>query len=163
MAAVFGTPYHVGKCESYERLAYDAVGIPRNLQGDAVQAEICGKLFDLRHDIQGSGSPTGGDVSLRKEVVTDELWVGQHDGRKADVYVRGHVHYGRCLMDAAGWYSATVPSLQLWTRFGARRVHGRVIHWGVWVVDIDSEGDMTWRKVVVKLSSFRGHKVPTMV
>ena len=154
-AAVFGTDYHTGRCEQFEGLAYDAIGIPAALRGNTVQVRAGPVLFDLRHDIGGSSTPTGGDIALRKEALTTQEWHRQHGGEIPTVILRGHVHYCRHVEDAAGWHVWTLPSLQLWTRFGSKRVHGRVIHWGALIIDIDKGGHISWLPVTVPLHSFQ--------
>jgi hypothetical protein len=154
-AAVYGTPYHVGKCEVFERLAYSKLGIPAELQGDQVTVEVGGALIDIRHDI-GSG-----DLALRKEAQTDRLWRLEHGGRPASIYLRGHVHTYARVDGGAAWTCASLPSLQLSTRFGARRVHGRVIHWGVLILSIEG-GVTSWHPVCVPLGQFNPHAAPRL-
>lgn len=151
---VYGTPYHTGQLGDVEKSIFNALGCAKEHYGDCLKVKIGGKIFDLRHDIGGSSTPVGGDISLRKEVLTDREWCAQHGAAPADCYIRAHVHYCREISDGAGWRIWTCPSLQLWTRFGRRSVHGRIVHWGVLWCEID-DGNVTFYKQVVRLCEMK--------
>jgi hypothetical protein len=123
---VYGTPYHTGKIMDYENQ------IAREFGGDIStykKVNIGGVKFDLAHDIGKSGTPTGGDIMLKKEM----LWTALYDlvtcnaGETADFILRGHAHEYRFIGDD-NCTAFICPALKIgmpdYDRYG-RRVKGK--------------------------------------
>lgn len=88
---VYGTAYHTGKIMDYENQ------IAKEFGGDIAaykKISVDGVRFDLSHDIGKSGTPTGGDIALKKEMLWTWLYDLMESGRTetADYILRGHAH-----------------------------------------------------------------------
>lgn len=134
-AMVYGTGYHVGDDERFEKQAAEKwCADIRDIQ----EIEVYGKLIRARHHIGRTATPVGGDIALRKAMVNELVWERDHGIRPADFYFWGHTHYYRKLEDAK-WCATIVPALQAWTEFGQNRCGG-VIHFGTLDFEIFEDG-----------------------
>ena len=91
---VFGTAYHTGYIFDYEKV------IAKEFNEDIKtrqKVEIGGIRFDCMHTVGKSGTPTGGDIMLRKAGLWSAIY-DQLDGRDhADIVVRSHIHEYRLI------------------------------------------------------------------
>jgi hypothetical protein len=127
---VYGTPYHTGDDEDYEAML--ASNIKATIKSHA-WPRIHGITFDLKHKVGGSSIPHGRSSALKKSKMWNAMWADRKDGQpKADVLVRGHVHYH----DFTGtnrYLAMTMPALQGWgSKYGERQCEGEVDTGLVW-------------------------------
>ena len=140
---VYGTPYHTTDG------AADFDGIVANNLGAEIHnhawVNVDGTTFDIKHKLGGSSTPTGGDIALRKEILWSHEWALAHGYPICDYIVRGHVHRERVVDNAR-----SLPSLQLWTKYGGRQCTG-LVNFGLTWCDIE-DGEATWhsRKTLVE-------------
>ena len=146
----FGTPYHTGQLEDFERLIADRLSAPI---GDHHWPQVNGVTFDIKHKIGGTSTPTGGDIALRKERLWNVLWDERGMAPKSDIILRAHVHSHRYIGEN-GWMAATCPSLQYWTKYGGRQCSG-MVDWGILVFDIEENGEWSWESHIRSARSAR--------
>ena len=147
----FGTPYHAGVTEDFERIVADEFG------GDIKShqfIDVNGLVFDVKHHVSGSIIPHGRFTAVARERLWNLLWAErEQDGQpKASVVVRSHVHtYGGCF--ASRWLAVVTPALQAaCTKYGARRQSGTV-DWGFVTFDVDDKEHWTWRVHTAQLAA----------
>lgn len=150
---VHGTPYHVGRDgEDYEK------NIARDVGAESIGghewAEVNGVVFDLKHKIGGSTIPHGRYTQVAKERLWNMLWNEREMAPKADVLLRGHVHYfGYC--GGPDWLAITMPALQgPGSKYGVRQCSG-VVDFGLLSFDILENGGYTWRPHLLMVKSAR--------
>ena len=152
---VYGTPYHTGQEEDLEDQLAGRLGAKIGSH-EWVQAN--GLTFDLKHFVGSSVVPYGRVTAVQREEIWNALWAEAELQPRADVVVRGHVHY--CV---GGWrfvggrqvWALTAPALQaMGTKFGSRRCSGTVdlglLHW-----DITSRSEYTWQPHVANIKAQR--------
>ncbi len=135
-----GTGYHTGDDEDWEAILAKELKADFN---DVQYLEIYGKRFNFRHHNAASGVPHGTLTPLAKEVLQNRQWVFEGVEEKADVIVRSHTHrYDQIDHDDCLCFSTA--SLQgLGDKYGSRRV-GRVVHFGILVIDVYRNGEIKW-------------------
>jgi hypothetical protein len=138
---VHGTPYHVGPDgEHMERL------VARNLGGTISGHEwvsVNGCVFDLKHKVGSSGVSYGRHTAVAKEKLWNTLWNLRKMAPKANVILRGHVHY---YLDCGGigWRAMTLPALQgPGSFYGVEQCSG-IVDFGFVVFDVDADGKFKW-------------------
>jgi len=136
---VYGTPYHTGKEEDYEKIIADKLGA--KITGH-LWVEVDGVIFDVKHKIASSGVPHTKGTAIAKEWLWNSLWAERKEAPKADVILRGHVHYYYHCGDA-DWLAMTLPALQGYgSKFGARQCSG-LVDFGLVSFEVN-KGDYTW-------------------
>ena len=128
----YGTPYHTGDGEDYEKIIAQRVGgilNPENL------INIGGVILNVKHHTNGSGVPYGAATPLLKDALWTDIWAHLEDNPTADIVVRSHTHTFLKVND--GFRTAIVlPALQgAMTKYGTVRCT-KVVHWGFAYVDI---------------------------
>lgn len=137
IALVYGTPYHTGVDEEWEKAV--AREVKAEQIGHKVFIETNGHCIDARHYVGGAQNPKSKATSLLGAQVSNDQWVREYkDHPKADIFIRGHVHRC-CVIDEPATLSATIPGLQGWTKFGASRCD-LVVHFGIMILDIPRQG-----------------------
>jgi hypothetical protein len=137
---VYGTPYHVGRDEDLEDAVADHV---KNLDklGSHEWVEVNGVVFDIKHKVASSAIPYGKGTPIAREWLWNALWAERDMQPRADIIVRGHVHYPYFVGEPGEWYACTLPALQgLGTKFGARQCSG-IVKWGLAYVDVFENGE----------------------
>lgn len=136
----FGTPYHTGVTEDFERMIADAVGAKI---GSHEWVDVNGVIFDCKHKINSSIIPHGRHTAIARDHLWNQLWSIDEQQPLADVIIRSHVHY--CTFNGDPDYMAiTTPGLQGYgSKFGARQCSGRV-HIGLISFNISEKGDYSW-------------------
>ena len=90
----YGTAYHTGNIMDYEKVIADYFG------GDIKtkqKLKLKGYNFDIMHHMGKTGTPVGGDISLRKGGIWSMIY-DTIDGREtADYIIRSHAHEYRFL------------------------------------------------------------------
>ena len=144
---VYGTPYHVSlEGTDMERQ------IAENLGGAIISGhewvDVNGCVFDLKHKCGSSSTPQGRHTAVARARVWNDLWALRNMAPRADVFLRGHVHYHQ---DCGGvrnnrpWRAMTLPALQgPGSKYGVRECEGEV-HFGLVVFEVDENGAFTWQ------------------
>lgn len=142
----YGTPYHVGKDEDYEGLIANRLGA--EIESHAfIKVEDC--VIDAKHKIGGSSVPHGRATGLGKEKLWNMYWEEIKCQPKANVFVRGHVHYHHYTGDL-NYTAMTLPALQIAsTKYGGRQCSGTV-DWGMISAEI-RDNRFTWTPHIVNI------------
>lgn len=139
---VHGTPYHVGADgEDMERLIARELGARI---GGHEWVDVNGCVFDLKHKVGGSGVPHGRHTAVARERLWNQLWHMRELAPKANVILRGHVHY-HSFCGGPGWLAMTLPALQgPGSHYGVRQCSG-LVDFGFVVFDVAADGSYSWR------------------
>lgn len=147
-----GTPYHTDTEGIYweDHIAKD---IGASIE-DHPMVDVEGVRFSLKHKIGSSGIPHGRATALLKDALWDALWAQEQyeNRRKADVLLRGHVHYHQFAGNRAQ-LAMTLPCLQFGSDFGSRQCQG-TIDYGLVSFNVN-EGVYSWQS---HLLSFKGSR-----
>lgn len=152
----FGTPYHSGQSEDWEReIAKQAKFIKI---GGHDFLDVNGVTIDYRHFVSRSSIPHGRYTPLAKERLWSVLWSEHGEYPKCELLIRSHVHYlAGCW--GYGWRAIITPSLQgAGTKYGTRRCSGTV-DFGFIVIDCYGKGEYTCHERILKLRKRREHLV----
>lgn len=138
----YGTPYHIGHLEDWEKQVADKVKAVKI--GGHDWLDVNGLVFDYRHFIPASSIPHGRHTAMALDHVWSELWAKTGEYPKGDVLLRSHVHY--CTVTGnADWMGFITPALQWYgTKWGVRMMRGTV-NFGLMHFDITNREDWTWR------------------
>jgi len=149
---VYGTPYHVGpEGEDYEQDLADELGATI---GGHEWAEAHGVVFDLKHKVGGSQIPHGRHTAIARERLWNVLWHERELAPKAQIILRGHVHYFN-YCGGVDWLGITMPALQgPGSKYGVRQCSGTV-HFGLISFDIDKDGSYTWQPHLLPVKAAR--------
>ena len=143
---VRGTPYHSGADTDYEDILADKIGACSIEDQSWIDVELPDGCitFDLKHKVGGSSIPHGKGNSIAKERLWNLIHNDDHTAQpKADVFLRGHVHYYYHVEDTT-YHAFTCPSLQgLGSKYGSRQCSG-IVHFGFLIIDLHSRED--WLK-----------------
>jgi len=142
---VFGTPFHTGYLEDWERQVAREVGAEKLT--DALWVEFNGVLFNVRHKVGRSAIPHGRATPLLRQHLWEMLWADWEERKAAQVLIRGHVHY-HTYAGGPGHLVMTAPSLQAYSQYGVRQCEGTV-HMGIVWFDIDNHGGYQWTSKII--------------
>jgi hypothetical protein len=143
----FGSPYHVGVDEDWEKMVADAVD---GLIGSEDNYDCNGVIFNLRHFESRSIIPHGRFTPLMRTKMWNEL-LHLHEGYPlANIIIRSHTHYYLHGEDAYGKVFIT-PSLEMFTKFGTRKCQGD-INVGLLHFDVEEDGEVSWNVHLMKLN-----------
>lgn len=143
----FGTPYHTGPDENFERPLADKLNAQIE---NRLSLDINGLMFDIRHHAPGSQTPYGPTAGLQREKIMALL---DDRARRGDIIVRSHVHKYYAIIDRQGAVFTT-PCLQTHTEYGARRCAGDV-DLGFMVFDVKSRREWSWQLAAIDVAIFR--------
>jgi hypothetical protein len=151
----YGTPYHVSDGgEDAESIVAREVG-GRIEDHPIIDCE--GVVISARHHVGNTSIPFGASP-LAKEKLSDTLWADAEGRGKANIILRGHVHrhthLGGVDDDGHQWVAMTLPALQLWTKFGGRRITGQPITYGLTFIEV-KRGGFTWYTKTLSLKGSR--------
>lgn len=151
----YGTPYHAGKGEDWEKQVFDKITNGRKIGGeDTFQLAMGGPKINYRHHIGRSSIPHGRATPLAKERLWNLLWSERGEYPKADILIRSHVHYFAYVGDA-DWLAISTPALSGYgSKFGTRRCLGAVDFGLLWI-DVFPDGHWTWN---VRVKRFTENK-----
>lgn len=140
----YGTGYHTGINEDWENAIVDKVRIKDphiDIKiGSHEWLDVNGVIFDIKHFTGATSIPHSKGTSLSKEWLWNALWAEQGLQPRADIYIRGHVHYAFQCGEPGSWYAMTCPALQgMGSKFGSRMCRG-LVHFGIVVFDITETG-----------------------
>lgn len=140
---IYGTPYHTGKDEDWEKVLADKVGCSIESHGFY---NINGRIFDFKHKIGSSTIPHGRYTSLARDTLWNSLWSLRDEQPNSDVIVRSHVHYFAMAGDEYKMGFIT-PCLQgFGSKYGSRVCSGTVTI-GFIIFDVEENG--AWHYQVV--------------
>jgi hypothetical protein len=142
---VYGTPYHTGVNEDWEDIVARNVGASI---GGQEFVEVEGVTFMLKHFIGGSQIPHGRYTAMARDALWNLVWGRDERQPKADVFLRGHVHYYIMLGDeyVKGFIC---PALQGYgSKYGIRRCSGTVSI-GLLSFTVDG-GHVGWNEHIIK-------------
>jgi len=148
LIGVYGTGYHTGNDEDFE------LQIARDMKFKKISGQewvdVNGVVFDLKHRVGSTTVPYSKGTAISKERIWNLLWTEHGEQPKADVLLRGHVHYFFFCGDA-DWIGIICPALQgQGSKFGSRHCVGH-IDFGVVYLFVSDEGEFTWdyeRKII---------------
>lgn len=149
---VYGTGYHVSSegGEDWENIVAERAEFTKI--GSHEWVDVNGCIFDLKHHLGGSSIPHGRFTAPARERLWNMLWAERDYQPKASVILRGHVHYAAHCGEP-GWLAMSVPALQgMGTKYGARRCSG-IVHWGITIFTVDTDGGFDWNCEVVTIDS----------
>jgi len=135
MRMVFGTGYHAGNFEDWE------AEIAKEMHCKIGSHEfplVDGVRFDLKHHVASSKHKHLRFTAIATEIKQNNDWANCGCQYRADVTVRGHVHYFDMIKDENS-LGVVCPAMQGYgSKFGARRCSGRV-NVGLVVLDITNK------------------------
>jgi len=118
IVATYGTAYHTGQEEDYEKLIADRLGA---VIGSHEWVDVNGVVFDCKHHLGSSAIPHGRHTAVAKDRLWNLLWSDIGEQPRGQVYLRSHVHYHQHC-GGPGWLAMTLPALQAAaTKYGGRR------------------------------------------
>lgn len=157
---VYGTPYHTGVGEDFERVVAD--GLPNATIHGISFLPVEGIIINLRHHIASSSVPYGGMTPLAKERFALAQWSHEQGWPNPDIILRGHVHEMQTAGEACGqdtasgrWEARTLPALQAASTKYGRRL-SKVVHFGLGRLDVDGT-DWSWHWYVRTIEAARPH------
>lgn len=142
---VYGTPYHVGREEDWERVLADELDVHIGSH-DWIEAE--GVTIDCKHKASGSVIPHGRHTGPSRARLWNQLWSEREMQPKSQIIVRSHVHYYDFSGDARG-VAITTPALQGWTKYGGKECEGTV-DYGFVTIDCEG-GEYSWKPHLMDL------------
>ena len=143
---IYGTPSHTGVNEDWERDI--ATNLKAEIHGQMF-VTVEGVTFHIKHKIGSSSIPHGRHTATARDRLWLAIWEEEQNWPKADVILRGHVHYHQYCGGPA-WLGMTCPALQAaGTKYGSRQCSG-VVHFGVTLFEIDGN-DYDWHTEIVKI------------
>jgi len=146
----YGTPYHTGTHEDFERVIADRVGADK--LGSHEWIEVNGVIFDIKHKTGSSTIPHGKGTPISKERLWNVIWAEHDEQPKSDVLIRSHVHY-YYFTGERHWLGLTTPALQgQGSKFGARQCVGHV-DFGIVTFSVAESGAYSWKPDIVVVNS----------
>lgn len=155
----YGTPYHAGNFEDWEKQIADKVKAVKI--GGHDRLRLNGTLFDYRHFTSRSSIPHGRGTPLAKEWLWGVLWAEHGEYPKGDVLLRSHVHYFH-YTGGYKWFAMILPALQsAGTKIGVLKYSGTV-DWGFVSFDCFKEGGYSWTAHITKYQTARAHVIEAL-
>lgn len=146
---VYGTPYHAGSGEDWENMVADKMGYTKI--GGHEWIDVNGCIIDIKHKVGASVIPHGRYTAVARERLWNVLWNERGQAPKANIIIRGHVHYATYCGEP-GWVAMTMPALQgMGSKYGVRQCVGTV-HWGITVLEIDDDGVFDFSQRTINLT-----------
>lgn len=145
-ALTYGTPYHVGQEEDFERLLSWKLNC--DIEGH-MQRDVNGVLFDVKHKVGSSPLPHSRYTSIAKEKLLNTMWNDRGGQINADVIIRSHVHYFAYCGDGR-FLGVVTPALQgFGSKYGVRQCSGTVDFGLIWF-DIYGKDDWSWGRKIMQ-------------
>lgn len=154
---VYGTRYHGGAKEAWEAQIARDLGAPI---GKHEWPSIDGVVFDLKHKIGSSQQEHLRHTALARARQHNLDWHRNGLQPKADILLRGHVHYHKVDGGQDGnpprpWLAMTCPALQLAnTIYGGLECEG-MVEVGLVVFDVFPNGTWSYRHIPAPLTHNR--------
>lgn len=144
----YGTAYHTGQIEDWERLVAKEVKANPNYQPEVditshLYMKAGGVVFDCKHFIGASNIPHGRATSILKEKLWNTLWALDGVVPEAQVVIRSHVHYHQ-YSGRPGFVAMTTPALMaMGSRYGSRQCSG-IVDWGFVHFSVSDGRVLSW-------------------
>lgn len=137
-----GTNYHVF-VDGIEVEDLIASEFENSYIGNQLFTNINDVIFDLKHKVGGSTIPHGRFTALAKERLWNVLWNETKNQPKADVLLRGHVHYYSVCQNSM-FTAMSLPAMQIpyGGNYGEKCCSG-IVDVGYVVFEVD-EGKYSW-------------------
>jgi len=142
----FGTPFHTGYLEDWERQVAKEVSAEKLT--DMLWVDFDGVLFNIRHQVGRSVIPHGRATPILRQYLWEKLWADWEERPAARVLVRHHVHY-HTYAGGPDHLVMTGPGMQAYSQYGVRQCEGTV-HMGLLGFDIDKGGSYRWQSQIIK-------------
>lgn len=155
----FGTPYHVGQEEDWEReLAFK---LDAEIEGHMFwECPGTGVIFDIKHKVGSSTVPWGRMTPVLKDKVWNTIWHDKDGQPRGDIIIRSHVHYFAYSGDSRTLCVVT-PALQgFGSKYGVRQCVGTV-DFGLIYFDIQENGDYDWGHKIMNYEIVKNKKTDT--
>lgn len=156
-----GTPYHVGTAEDWEDQLAHRIGeqdwCEESCIKDHLFADIRGTVFDVKHEAGRTSVPYSKATQVSKHQLFNVLQADAGIEPKSDILLRAHAHL-YIAVDGPDFLAVSMPSLQLHSKHGARRVLGDV-DIGIMHFDLYDGGRYSWTKHLVQLESRKAEVV----
>jgi len=147
---VYGTPYHTGQTMDHENKLADGARFKK--LGSHEWVNVNGCIFDLKHHVGTSAIPHGRHTAVSREKMWNSLWAERKLVPKANIILRGHVHYHN-FCGGPGWVAMTTPALQgMGSKYGSRICSG-LVDWGFIVVDVNDDGSFSWHAETMEIEA----------
>lgn len=144
---IMGTAYHTGHGEDYEERIARATG---GTFDHRCFLTVNGVRFDLRHHTGRSSIPYGMNA-VEKEKMWNSVLNSYGKEKRADVVLRGHIHWFR-YAGTAQYLVMSLPALQYpMTKYGARCTGDYDM--GFVYFDIYEDGSYKWKPVIFQLAA----------
>lgn len=149
----YGTPYHTGGKEDWERNVYNAIKNAEAISSHLF-VDVEGLIFDIKHKVGSSSIPHGRHTAVAKERLWNVLWSEHGEYPKSDVIIRSHVHY-HTFCGGVDWLAMTTPALQtLGSKYGTRQCSG-VVDFGFIHFDVEGKDNYKWEAHILKRKTAR--------
>jgi hypothetical protein len=153
----FGTPYHVGVTEDFERNIADKVNAKKI--GGHEWLDINGVIFDFKHHIGSSTVPHGRATSLLRDQLWNDLWSLDEGQPRADVLIRSHIHYHMYAGDPNHLVMSTPALMGYGSKYGVRQCSGKV-DIGLIHFDINTKGGYIWGSHILNKNFLKVQAMP---
>lgn len=151
---VYGTSYHTGQEEDFEKNIADEFGAKIS---DQAWVEKYGVVFHMKHHVGGTSIPHGKGTALMKDMLWNDLWADMQAQPRANIFLRGHTHRYIGIDDVGpsgnlrmGFCLPALQSAQ--TKFGGRRCSG-IVHYGFMHFDVYKDGSVRWQKHMLNVQA----------
>jgi hypothetical protein len=136
----YGTPYHTGEAEDWEKVLADRLGAKIETE---IHADVNGLICCIKHHISNSSSPVSAATALKGAQLRQMLWSAHEQQPLANLIIRSHIHRCVAVLDPAlNFQCWTTPALQgLGGRFGTRQCDGLPVHFGFLEIDVSNQHD----------------------
>lgn len=143
---LFGTPYHAGMEEDWEREVKPHINAEVKISGQDFP-EINGVQFDVKHFVAGSSIPHGQATPLFRDKLWNQIWNAEHELQpNANILIRSHIHY-HVYGGKSNWLALTTPMMMgFGDKFGVRKM-ARMAEVGFVKIDIEENGDYRWKLI----------------
>lgn len=148
-----GTGYHCGTDVDYEEIVAKNVKAKKigSHEWISFSTDKNPIIFDLKHHVGSSTSPYNRGVSVAKDQLWNSLWAEKELQPKANILLRGHVHYDSYIGNS-DFLGMTVPGLQWSSHYGSRICKG-IVSVGVTVFDLNKDGTYSWNYEIANFKS----------
>lgn len=146
-AFTFGTAYHTGVSDDWEKQIADHFNAPIK---DILTIKVNGKILKFRHHVSGSQSPISRGTALYKEQLWDILWSLDGEFVRADICTFSHVHYFNHIRNRHGHVFQT-PALQGLdgSPWGRRKLSG-IVDFGFLLYKISKDEKFSYEPYLLK-------------
>lgn len=149
----YGTKYHVGKDEDFEKTLVDKLKpADVTIQGHGFFV-INNRTFDVKHKVGGSSIPHGRMTPLAKAALWNKMWAAEGRQPKCEIFLRAHVHY-HAEVSGFGWRAMSLPALTYKSHFGVRECEG-LVDVGLVYFDVMEDGSYTWTPLAAQFAELK--------